>query len=133
MGWVSLREDIVERLTRDLNAIRNDRSSGAVEVQELKIHTLIKTCESILRTLSKDLDLATDPIIDFAKRGPELEGLLAKQSEEITALQKQSSLIEEELGKERERVEALTKQLDKTTWRTYASKKSLKKQKLKCE
>ncbi len=131
MGWVSLREDIVERLTRDLNAFRNDRSSGADEVQELKIHTLIKTCESILRTLSKDLDLATDPIIDFAKRVPELEGLLAKQSEEITGLQKQSSLIEEELGKERENVEALTKQLDKTSWENSRLKEKLEEAEVK--
>ncbi|MDQ3010275.1 MAG: hypothetical protein M3X11_06195 [Acidobacteriota bacterium] len=131
MGWVSLREDIIERLTLDLTAIRDDKSSDADEVRELKINALIKTCESVSRALSKDLELATDPSIDLAIQFPKLKKELDKCTDEIAGLHEQNCRIDGNLRKERERVEALTRQLEKANYENSLLKEGIEEAEVK--
>lgn len=78
MGFASLMEDIVERLTDDFNSLKRSISGTGTRKRTAKYNhqhalALLKVCEETIRELNRNLDLVTDPILDLPTRVKGLE------------------------------------------------------------
>ena len=69
MGWVSLTENAIERMSSEVAQLRQYSSETISSDELLKnkqiIFALIRNCESFIRDIRKYLDIATDPKLDL--------------------------------------------------------------------
>lgn len=73
MGFVSLREDLQERINSALHLLEKDVSTVSVRARELNIVHLSAALEAVKATIAELLDIATTPEIDLAARYNGLE------------------------------------------------------------
>lgn len=64
MGWASYLEDIIDKLTSDLDRVKRDSSVGLN--QSAHVQALVRVCERFLATINEHLEFATDPKLDMA-------------------------------------------------------------------
>lgn len=99
MGWASTLEDIVERLTSDLEAIKRNRAENTVAVDDgNKLEALIRTCERFLADVNKHLEVATAPELELADeliRSERENGRLRAQVQELERTKKSLAELSE--------------------------------------
>jgi uncharacterized small protein (DUF1192 family) len=87
MGYASLREDILERLTEALSSLLRDeerrkrRRSTAEE--EARLEAIKRVQSEIRRVLDEHLDIATTPGIELAQRVKDLEARISALTDEV--------------------------------------------------
>lgn len=106
MGWVSTLEDIVERLTSDLDNIkRNYRTKSSTVEDRPKLQALIRTCEKFIDDVNKHMELATSPEINLAAELLELK----KENAVLRAKVKELEDTKKKLGELTEKYQTLEK------------------------
>src|SRR5438093_3793176 len=94
MGFASLMEDIVDRLTDDFNSLKHSISGGSgtrkrtAEYNHQHALALLKVCEETIRELNRNLDLVTDPVLDLPRRVKDLEKAAKEHDRIVDQLQK---------------------------------------------
>jgi uncharacterized small protein (DUF1192 family) len=87
MGYASLREDILERLTEALSSLLRDeerrkrRRSTAEE--EARLEAIKRVQSEIRRVLDEHLDIATTPGRELAQRVKDLEARISALTDEV--------------------------------------------------
>jgi predicted nuclease with TOPRIM domain len=130
MGWASYLEDIIERLSSDLDEIRN-ASTPDIE-RPAKLRALIRVCERFIADINEHLEVATDPQLDLANE-------LIKLKEANRRLGLKANLLEEnqqrlkELETKYSNLEKRFNEVNGKSAKRYAEMKELEKKYEKLE
>jgi chromosome segregation ATPase len=100
MGWVSMTEDAIERMSSGINQLKSYNLEVASPRVLLKykqdISDLIKTCESVMRDIRSHLDIATDPKLDLVDENKRLKARikeLEREKKELEKLRQEHALL----------------------------------------
>ena len=128
MGYPSLREDMLERLTEGLSALLRDDERGfqrrTLAEEEARLDAIARVQKQIRRVLEEHLDIATTPGIDLAQKTKELEA-------EISALKDDLANAKQEHKKEQVRTREAFQQIAQRDAQISALKKEIDRLEMK--
>lgn len=128
MGYPSLREDVLERLTEGLSALLRDDERGAqkrtLAEDEARVDAIARVQNQIRRVLEEHLDIATTPGIDLAQKVKELEG-------QVAALRDDVANASQELKKEQARTRQASQQVEERNAQVATLKKEIDRLEMK--
>ena len=94
MGYASLSEDVLERLTEALSSLLRDEESKkrrrSTSEEEARLDAVKRVQSEIRRVLDEHLDIATSPGIDLAQKVRHLEGQVAVLTDQIQRLRRKA-------------------------------------------
>src|SRR4051812_28956370 len=116
MGYASYLEDVIDRLTDDLNALRSSiggtgKKKRSDRQDRQHAIALLRMCEKALGELTKNLDLVTDPALDWPAANEALQKELTQSGDRIKELE--GTLEERDMVIKRLRAEVVRLQNEK--------------------
>lgn len=92
MGFPSLREDILERITEGLSSLLRDSERGhsfaSTTVEEARLEAIKRVQSQVGRVLDDYLEIATTPGLELAERIKALESEVAALRSEVVVAKK---------------------------------------------
>lgn len=108
MGFPSLREDILERITEGLSSLLRDaergHSSASTTVEEARLEAIKRVQTQVGRVLDDYLEIATTPGLELAERIKALEL-------EVAALRSEVALAKKRVTEEQTRTKEARQQI----------------------
>jgi chromosome segregation ATPase len=134
MGWVSMTEDAIERISSGINQLKKYNletvSPRVLQKHKQDIYDLIKTCESHMRDIRSHLDIATDPKLDLVDENKRLKARIKELEKELEREKKEMEKLQQEHASLQERHSALHKDFNEVNGksaRRFAEIKELEK------